>query len=365
MDGIRAIAILAVIAWHTAAMTGFPPAQLGWLRPLVMTGWAGVDLFFALSGFLITRVLLADEASGRPGVLRRFYARRALRILPAFYVVLALDLLVLGGFPLFDSVRLAGLRSGWDVVALAGFFSNYWFIDGGVGPGVALLVFWSLCVEEHFYAVWPLALRLARTRRVRLALALTGAAAVLAWRWWSAAHELASPLAIHNLTHFRCDAILWGAAGALAFDVLARAVIWRRVALAGTLAATCLLVGRGDLSVMPAPSAFGEGLGLTALALCCALFVVDIAATPGAPLSRLLDVRLARAVGVRSYAMYLLHFQAIDVGRVVFFAVPRAPTPWTFLGAFVLFAALAFAAAALLHVAVERPFMDYGRRRFA
>jgi peptidoglycan/LPS O-acetylase OafA/YrhL len=362
---LRAVAILLVVAWHTLAMTGFPPDRLGPLRPLVMMGWAGVDLFFALSGFLITRVLLRDESSGRPGLLGRFYARRALRILPAFYVVLALDLLLLGRFALFGSVKLSGIRSGWDVAALAGFFGNYRFSDGGWGPGAALLVLWSLCVEEHFYAVWPALLRLVRAPRLRLAVALVLAAGVLGWRWWSSARGLASALEIHNQTHFRVDAILLGAAAALSFDTLARARLARRLALGGTFTTLAILIWRHDVSVLPAPTVLGEGPGFTVLALFCTLLVVEIAATPQSLVTRALDSTIPRAIGVRSYAMYLLHFQAIDLGKPILFSVPRLPTALGFVYAFVLFAALAFAAASLLHAAVERPLMRYGRKRFA
>src|SRR5512146_2421844 len=104
-DGVRGLAILLVIAYHTVGATAYPDATLGWARPLLMSGWAGVDIFFALSGFLITTLLLREEnrerLAGRPArfSLSRFYLRRALRILPAFFAVFALNVFVFSRLP--------------------------------------------------------------------------------------------------------------------------------------------------------------------------------------------------------------------------------------------------------------------------
>src|SRR4051794_4898883 len=108
-DGMRAIAILLVILWHTRSSIGFPVAALGRFHDLVMFGWTGVDLFFALSGFLITSLLLDEERSARTRTfsLGAFYFRRALRILPPYYFVLAVNALVLSHWPkLFWSAHL-------------------------------------------------------------------------------------------------------------------------------------------------------------------------------------------------------------------------------------------------------------------
>lgn len=141
LDAVRGIACLMVLVAHLRAVSG-----LGWIDDLV--GTAGVGLFFALSGFLITRILLADRAAGRG--LNAFYNRRAARIFPAYFLMLGI---------------VWCLAPGREIAWAATFTFNlhyttgcreYFQIDAGGGdpiPPVAHV--WSLCVEEHFYWVWP------------------------------------------------------------------------------------------------------------------------------------------------------------------------------------------------------------------
>jgi peptidoglycan/LPS O-acetylase OafA/YrhL len=376
-DGVRALAILLVILWHGALVSHFPQEAMGPLRPLVMTGWAGVDLFFALSGFLITSLILREEerhrrSDGQPVFgLRRFYARRALRILPVFAVVFLVNTFVLSEH--LGSVhgqRVLHSDSPLGLWPYATFWGNYFIQQNHlwsraiVDPGEAYTVFWSLCVEEHFYLLWPVFLTLVKDRRGRVVTAAVICVGMSVARHLARAYYWEHPLAIHSLSHFRMDSILWGALGALVVERLPATARPRRLAIALLLAAIAAMVALEDLVVIPTPSAQGMSLGLTLLAVFSTALLIELAKAPGSRLARILEWTPLRIGGQLSYAMYLIHFPAIDLGRMVFFSKARAPTLGNFLLAYGLFVFLTVAAAALLHILVERPFLRL-KERFA
>lgn len=173
LDGLRALAIAAVMLFHSGV-------------PGFRSGWVGVDLFFVLSGFLIT-TLLMDEVD-RTGTLHwpHFMARRALRLMPAYAVYAGLVTLAIWWWP--GSVHET--QSGWTA---AGFTAALWgyainFVpQGGVWNGQGLTVhLWSLAMEQQYYLVWPVLVLLLRRRpMLLLALALAlGAAFMAAFVWW-------------------------------------------------------------------------------------------------------------------------------------------------------------------------------------
>ena len=144
LDGLRALAALMVMFFHFTGHHGEP----GWLRQAAVLGQTGVDLFFVLSGFLITRILLATREA--PHFFRTFYTRRALRIFPLYYGYLVFHYLVL---PMCFHYPVPAWEKQW----------WFWFYLQNIpaifpghnisGPGH----FWSLAIEEHFYLFWPLA----------------------------------------------------------------------------------------------------------------------------------------------------------------------------------------------------------------
>jgi peptidoglycan/LPS O-acetylase OafA/YrhL len=361
LDGLRALAILCVILWHAQRVLDYPPGRLGVLRPLVLSGWAGVDLFFALSGFLITRLLLEEErrskdADGRARFnLGRFYVRRALRILPPYYFVFLLNLLLLSRLAAVPSASWAWPETGgsaiFAVASLLAFFSNY---ATPTGAGLAYVVTWSLCVEEHFYLLWPSALRWIRRPGTRLWVAGLVCLLLPLWRWRAAA--AGNLVQIHTLSHFRIDSILWGAATALGFAWIAHRRWLRWGALGASALAAAVLVARKDLGFAPFPTPLGAGLGLTLLALASAALVAQVAAAPESLLVRMLEWPPLRGVGRVSYGMYLLHFQAIDLGWAI---APRwlirYPSSLRFACFAALFSLLSFALASLMHFLLERP----------
>jgi peptidoglycan/LPS O-acetylase OafA/YrhL len=151
LDGLRGIAILMVVVFHALAF--IPHAMTGWIPNLASYGFAGVDLFFVLSGFLITGILLS--AKGHPGYFRNFYAKRALRIWPLYYLLLLVafglvPLLIIRTHVYMNELALLQSRSILVYVLL---LQNIWY-SGKIGP-ITLAMTWSLAIEEQFYVVWP------------------------------------------------------------------------------------------------------------------------------------------------------------------------------------------------------------------
>lgn len=333
-DGLRAVAIVLVILWHTKVVFGF--RSLGWLDPFVDVGWAGVDLFFGLSGFLITSLILREERENGRFSIRNFYARRVLRIFPPYYTVLLLTGLVLSRFALFRSAHWP-----WDtpqpltVASLVFLFSNY--LDLGT-IGFAYIVNWSLCVEEHFYLVWPATLLVLRSRHARVIAGVAICLLVPLLRF--EAFGMMPPERLHSLSHLRIDSILWGALAALSFEWLLEHPRTRRIVLYAAAIGAAFTFG-------------GAVIGYTILAIAVAAFVSNIAATPGSMLVKGLEAAPLRAIGKVSYGMYLLHFQALDIVRAL------APPGISPIAAFLLFSiaaiALTWAAAAVMYRLVERP----------
>jgi peptidoglycan/LPS O-acetylase OafA/YrhL len=373
-DGIRAIAILVVITWHTAAHTGFPPNAMGLARFFIMSGWMGVDLFFALSGFLITTLILREEDRHREQhgqarfSLLHFYVRRALRILPAFYCVFLLSLFVLSTIPFFRSAIIHTARdggTGLGFIPYGTFWGNYFLAYGSritgqlvSAPGSAFTVYWSLCVEEHFYLLWPLFLTMVKTTRWRLLVSFGFCLiaplirlTVCLFGW-----EI-PPANVYYLSHYRMDEILWGAGTAILLRHFTPGPWIRRIGLGVVTLVVILLIVTQHLTIIPSPTTLGKSLGWTLLALGASLLITEVILAPATFLTRFLELRLLKSIGKVSYGMYLLHFQAIDLGRRLILALDFKPSLLNFTGVVVFMASLTFLFAWLLHQLVERPFL--------
>jgi peptidoglycan/LPS O-acetylase OafA/YrhL len=204
LDGVRGLAILLVMAVH---FVGDATART-WGERLAAKlgnyGVLGVDLFFVLSGFLITGLLL--DSKGGPGYFRNFYARRTLRIFPLYYTVLALLFLVLPlvtalPAPLEDARR----HQGW----LWTYTANFFIAAKGSWALTYVSHFWSLAIEEHFYLLWPLVVFTFRRETLeRICLGVIGVALALRIALSFAG---VSPLSISVLTPCRVDALCIGA----------------------------------------------------------------------------------------------------------------------------------------------------------
>jgi peptidoglycan/LPS O-acetylase OafA/YrhL len=157
LDGIRGIAILLVLALHFGFFPRFYTAAtdslfIRWMARSLVGGWIGVDLFFVLSGFLITSILLASK--DRPRYFRNFYGRRAVRIFPLYYTALAVGLFVAPA--LFGERWLRFMGDSWSKQAwLWTYALNIGFTIGVVRDAGMFGPLWSLAVEEQYYLVWP------------------------------------------------------------------------------------------------------------------------------------------------------------------------------------------------------------------
>ena len=207
LDALRGVAVLAVLLYHFGSHTA-PEGTVGRLTStLLRLGGSGVDLFFVLSGFLITGILYDSKGRGR--YFRDFYVRRSLRIFPLYYVVLIGGLLVLPALGVGVDAGPASDRPwlwvyGTNAVqATRGAYVFGWFDH-----------FWSLAVEEHFYLVWPLVIA-ALGRRAAMGASLGCVATAVVSRWALVAngdHAIAAYVA----TPCRLDALAVGAFLALA-----------------------------------------------------------------------------------------------------------------------------------------------------
>lgn len=287
---MRGIAVLLVLFHHAGQLWTLPRA----IHPLVWAGWSGVDLFFVLSGFLITGILLRGRTGPRP--LTTFWARRALRIFPLAYLVLFLCFLA-------SEAGAPGTRpipgETWAWYALYG--GNFHIMAHGWPPIAAMAVTWSLAIEEQFYFVWPLVVRF--SPRWLIALVALGLAvlAPLARRWL---FEDYGPMAT-VFTLARTDGLALGALLALALEAPRLRTFVRagaHVLLAPALVATFAL----------ATERLGEPAWLRdyRLTLIAAGYTVLVAAAATAlrPLERVLATRWLRWVGARSYGIYLFHY---------------------------------------------------------
>jgi len=377
-DGLRGIAILLVIVYHGIIASAFPISALGSLRPLLLAGWTGVDLFFALSGFLITSLLLREEnravLAGRPAhfSIWRFYLRRVFRILPAFYAVFLLDVFVFSQSRLFPSAFVDNIRaSPLGLLPYGTFWTNYHVVYGGHWWGAAMSrprgayeVFWSLCVEEHFYLLWPLFLLLVKNWRARISVSLAVCVVLACLRYAAVSLDWDTPLAVHYASHYRLDSILWGATAA----ILARRMPWssrlRRCLFALGVALIFALVMTDTMSVLPVGRALGFSAGFSLLAITTSILLLELVDQPVTWLTSLLEFRPLAAVGKVSFGMYLLHFPMIDLGLAVLAQAPRRPTLLNLGGAVVLFASLSFVAAWVLYQLVEKQFLSIKDRYF-
>jgi len=305
LDGVRGLAILMVLLYHFVAQTtATNRLEAAVLWPLSY-GLLGVDLFFVLSGFLITGILYDSRAD--PRYFRNFYMRRVLRIFPLYYGVLAVVFLVLPLVPALRGSEIASLREHQAWAWLYGV--NVYLAKEGGWVLSYIEHFWSLAVEEHFYFVWPLVVWwLADRPRALMATALGLAAASFGARVASSLSGV-NLVATSVLTPFQLDALCLGGFFAVYLRQPGGPAAVRRLVLPlAAVSAALIVLQFGLYRIVDAEvsllRAVRGGLFRTFFA---ALLLYAIFAPPAAAASRFFRSRTMTALGKYSYGLYVYH----------------------------------------------------------
>lgn len=337
LDGLRALSVIAVLLYH---------AEVGWAKG----GFIGVEVFFVISGYLITSLLIAEYRETGRIDLKNFWGRRARRLLPA---VVALIVAGLAFTVIFLPDEVARLRR--DALAAAGYVSNWYLIVDqqsyfeSWGRPPLLRHLWSLAVEEQFYLVWPLAFAvLMRFLRAPFVPVLLIAAATASAVLMAVLYEPgADPSRVYYGTDTRATGLLLGAA---------MAFVWRPGASAGRFCARALPATAGTTGLvalavlgltLDANGSFVYRGGLALVSI--ATLAVIVGATRPSALSRVIGIAPLRWAGTRSYGIYLWHWPLFMITR------PDIDVPLDGIALLVLRFALTFALAEASYRLVESP----------
>jgi peptidoglycan/LPS O-acetylase OafA/YrhL len=341
LDGIRALAVGAVLAYH---------AGLPWARG----GFLGVDAFFVLSGYLITSLLLLEwRARGAIG-LTAFWARRARRLLPALFLML----IGVAGYAVFFAApeELGKLRG--DALATIGYvanwrplFSGQSYFDQFSVPS-PLRHTWSLAIEEQWYAFWPLLLLvLLRWRRASLGsllaislIMMAGSAFLMGWLF----HPGADPSRVYYGTDTRAQALLMGAA--LAMLLLQRGPLRSRPAsqMLQIAAVVCAVYIGWVWATTSGNSVFLYRGGFLLLAAAVAVVIAASVQPKAGPIGRMLSLPPLRSLGLISYGVYLWHWP-------IYLVLTPDRTGWDGYGLFAARVLVTLAIAVASYKLIEMP----------
>lgn len=308
LDGLRGFAILLVFFYHFLLYpSGELPIRSGVLRALTAParfGWCGVDLFFVLSGFLITGILY--DTREHLHYFRNFYLRRVLRIFPAYYLLI---LVLLALTPLTKAHWQPGHL--WFLVYLGNPAVIFQHDLTQISPWVFITHLWSLAVEEQFYLVWPLVIYLARDSKQLIRICLGVIAAAFCIRVIIVSLGLLPPHAVYILLFCRMDALAMGGALAVAvrsgqWSSLSRWLPW--LGLLAGLALVIIKVTRNADFYDPAMATAGFSL----IAIASAAVLIK-AISPGSVLQRIFRQPVLRFFGKYSYGLYVIHFVLLPV----------------------------------------------------
>ena len=314
LDGVRGLAIVAVLAKHSFWPSPQNSAFANSILRVCTAGWIGVDLFFVLSGFLITGILL--EAREKSHFFRNFYARRAVRVFPLYYGMLTIGLIAAHVRPYWDTKHPDDQMLGhawwlWTYmtnVRMALHDSWFGFHSGPLNYGH----FWSLAVEEHYYFVWPMVVLLCPPKK--LLWTALGLAAMSAIARDVFLIHTGHTLTAYSFTPFRCDSLLIGAACAVIAHRPA-AVDWLRQRQYWQLAiALLILIGFYPSTNWDYNHELVLTLGVSLLGIIFGLLVLAAAHPAPGPIIRTVSrARWLRGLGKYSYGIYAIHMVVIEV----------------------------------------------------
>jgi peptidoglycan/LPS O-acetylase OafA/YrhL len=325
LDGVRGLALLAVLVDHSAIWITPTSVLDRVVQAFTGSGWAGVDLFFVLSGFLITGILL--DAKGGQNYFKNFYARRVLRIFPVYYLTIALVLLlsfvpmVQHHFP--DAAAEIRRVQPWYWTYTTNFLIA---AHGWAAAPMRSTHLWSLAVEEQFYLIWPaLVLLVDRRTLTRICIGLLIACPLLRLGLFLAGAP-ARDLVV--LTPTRLDTLAFGALLAISARSDGGLMRWRRPL--GWAAAVCVLLLASTLTfrnrIANESPEIGT-IGFSLIAIVAGALVTFATTTPTGTLAhRVLAHPALRAVGRYSYAMYIFHFPIVGLLHARHLAPDTMPT---------------------------------------
>lgn len=358
LDGLRGLAIVLVLLLHFTTDMEIPAGTLAaGVRSAFQIGWIGVDLFFVLSGFLITGILVDNKGSGR--YFSAFYARRALRILPVYFLAVFAAFHVLPRF--FQGFDTGGARTE---AAFWLFLTNFKDLPYQLARTVGH--FWSLAIEEQFYLMWPLVVFLSsRAQARRIALVTVILSPLLRY---VALRSGVSGDSVYHFTPFRLDGLATGAFIALSLrDPEAHGRLDRLSKIAGAIALAVAAILYGPVH-LPEPLSTQLDFSIGFSALCIgfgALLTRVVLSRPDSSLARVLSWRGLVTLGTYSYAMYLVHVPLLRVVSKV--AVPpqwpgavRFPMIWV-IGYTAVLGVLTLAAAMVSWHLCEKHFLALKR----
>lgn len=363
LDGLRGFAAVAVVFNHlgpqsiTDGQWGMLPITWG-----AQFGWAGVDLFFVLSGFLITGILIENRTA--PNYFAAFYTHRALRILPVYLILLIINTIVI---PVFFPAFFATMSAPGSLWPHWLFLTSLWLINSHIGMAWVTYLgpTWSLSIEEQFYLVWAPVVRWLNNRQL-CTLALLVLVACISLRCFLLIGfdlRYTSQIFFFTLTHL--DGLCVGILLRLAFNspqsrpaltAFAR-YWWIWTALVVAMFVIDGQIGRPNVSSAYQPLTIR--IGFTAIAVMFAAVIAHGILIDGW-VRFIFDWKVLRRLGSYSYFMYLFHWTVGNLAARAIISWIGNPGPlWIFVLQFIL----TFAAAHLSFIAIERPAMNL-RRRF-
>lgn len=303
LDGLRGIAVIGVMFFHFAMSPAAPSRLNDLLIRVSRFGWVGVDLFFVLSGFLITGILIDAKSSAH--YFRNFYARRTVRIFPLYYGVLALFYLIAPHTNLYpaEGVAAAERYQAWYWLYASNFliaFHNGWVFE-------QFTHFWSLAVEEHFYLIWPAIVYFVKPAKLGWVCAGFIIGGLVVRGFFEQFHF--NMYYAHLLTPSRVDSL---AMGGLIAVLARRGKGLAEMRLAAKCVAVLCIVGTGIiyLRVHDFNPKFSlvRTVGFSVLALMFgAILVISMTGRSNGLASRVLGGRVLRFFGKYSYGLYIFH----------------------------------------------------------